>query len=163
MISNPNARKWVYIGNQAIGLVLLILSALSIIDEGTAANIEGAVGSVVMLLVGELARRNISPAPAVIGPDGVARFTDAGAVQRRPADRVFIDSVDQVGTSIVNAIGSPDLRKNLAGEIEQVLHAKDCPPPPRGGSGQSDAVEMMRYSGSGELTRAEIERRLTGR
>lgn len=77
MIANQKARMWVYIGQTGIGLVLMVLVALRVIDQSVSDQIVAASAGLVMMLTGELARRNIGPKPAVIGADGVQRISDA--------------------------------------------------------------------------------------
>lgn len=89
MLTDPAARKWVYIGNQVVGVVLLILAALGVVTEATSAQVENLVGGVVMLLVGELARRNINvPRPATISADGVQVITEALAPYAAPTANI---------------------------------------------------------------------------
>lgn len=60
MITNPKIRDWIYIAQMALGLVLLIVVAVGVIDQDTSIKVEMAVGSIVLMLTGQLARSNIS-------------------------------------------------------------------------------------------------------
>lgn len=92
---------WVYIGQTGIGLALMILVALRVIDQSVSDQIVASIAGLVMMLTGELARRNTGPRPAPIGADGVQRITDALHAYASTAVPAVLDTAVPASTDAV--------------------------------------------------------------
>lgn len=123
MLSNPNVRKWVYVGQVVLGAVLVVLVAFGIIDQATSDSITDSLDKIIVGLsgltfmgVGALARRNLSPRPATIGADGVALITDALDAHAKATApqavaavrRADTPSVEQARRDIEQRLGAPN-------------------------------------------------------
>ncbi|MFC7450559.1 hypothetical protein [Rhodococcus daqingensis] len=105
MITNENARKWIYIAQTVLGTVLLVLVGLQVIDQDTSTAVAQAIGGVVLMLTGELARRNVGPRPATISPDGVQVITDALAEHAQRAIGSGAAAVDEARAELERRLG----------------------------------------------------------
>lgn len=105
MFTNPTARKWIYVANAVIGAALVVLVAAGVIDEGTSAQVTAAIGGVLALLTGELARRNVGPRPATISADGVQVITTALAEHAQRAIGAGGVAVEQARRELEQRLG----------------------------------------------------------
>lgn len=101
MITNPRARQWIYIAQSALGLVLLVVVALGAMDQDTSTQVEMGVGAVVLMLTGELARRNVAPAPKI----DTSRIVDALAEQAQRTAATVGSSVDEARRDLEARLG----------------------------------------------------------
>jgi xanthosine utilization system XapX-like protein len=76
-MSNPKVRKGLYAVQMIVGGVVALLSIFGILEQDVADQIVTTIAGLVALTAGRVASANLSPKPAVIGADGVARITDA--------------------------------------------------------------------------------------
>ncbi|NKV36687.1 hypothetical protein GS917_25335 [Rhodococcus hoagii] len=83
MISNPKVRQGLYAVQMLVGGVVAFLAIFGVLEQGTADQIAATIAGLVALAAGGVATANINPKPAVIGPDGVARITDALAAHAK--------------------------------------------------------------------------------
>ncbi len=83
MISNPKVAKASTRSRCSSAAWSPSSPIFGVLEQGTADQIAATIAGLVALAAGGVATANINPKPAVIGPDGVARITDALAAHAK--------------------------------------------------------------------------------
>ncbi|MEE2058983.1 hypothetical protein [Rhodococcus artemisiae] len=132
MLSSPEFRKWAYVAQVVIGAALVALVAGGLVTQEFSDTLTAAVGGVLGLVLaggGELARRNVSNAPAKITKLDVQEIKDALTERARTAAEPVMAQatpvVDHFNRAISHAeeerLSVQDIRERLRAEADRYL------------------------------------------